>query len=92
MDSDIQILKKELAELKTLTQENNRMILGIYRRAKISMIVDVTKWVIIIGISIGAFYFVQPYIDSVVNTYSNLLGNNGADGQQKGITNFFKQF
>ncbi len=92
MDSEIQGLKNEIAELKTLAQENSRMLQGIYRRARINMVVNVVKWVVIIGISIGAFYFIQPFLDTVVDSYSKLLGGGNSGTQGNGITDLFKQF
>jgi hypothetical protein len=29
-------------------------------------------WIVIIGTAIGAFYFIQPYIDSLTNIYGDI--------------------
>jgi len=33
--------------------------------------------VIILGVTFGAYYFVQPYLESVWMTYQNVLGDAG---------------
>lgn len=30
------------------------------------------KWVIIIGITIGAYYYIQPYLNTLLSIYGNL--------------------
>jgi hypothetical protein len=36
------------------------------------------KWTIIAGISIGAFYYIQPFLETVMQTYTSLSGLGGA--------------
>jgi hypothetical protein len=48
------------------------------RSMRWSRIMTVIYWVLIIGISVGAFSFLQPYVDQVVKMYgsvSNALKN-----------------
>lgn len=90
MDPVIQGLKTEIAELKAMVAENNRMMQVVYRQARFSIVFSILKWVIIIGISIGSLYFIQPYFESVMNAYSavNSLGNEAA--QNKDLLNQLK--
>jgi TRAP-type C4-dicarboxylate transport system permease small subunit len=62
-------LKKMLEETLTLTQENNKILQDVKRSMLWARIMNIIYWVLIIGISIGAFYFLQPYIDQIVKTY-----------------------
>lgn len=55
-----------------LAEENNVLLRKIRRSLRVSQAVRITYWVLIIGLSIGAFYFIQPYIDQLLETYSGL--------------------
>jgi hypothetical protein len=46
-----------------LAEENNQILTSMRRRGRLGLIFRICYWVIIIGISIGAFYFIQPYVD-----------------------------
>ena len=66
-----QILERVLA----LSEENNQMLHRIRRSQKIAGWVRFIYWAIIIGASIGAFYFVQPYIDQLKDIYGQAQGS-----------------
>ncbi len=80
MEGDILGLKKEIAELRVLLEENTRMTRAVYRQARFSTLFSVLKWVIIIGISIGSLYFIQPYLEGITSAYStvNEFGNSAS--------------
>ncbi len=46
-----------------LAEENNIILKSIRRSNRISMAVRALYWIVIIGLSVGALYFIQPYID-----------------------------
>ena len=48
-----------------LAKENNELLRNLKRRARLSNVMKILYWVVIIGISLGAFYFIQPYVDMV---------------------------
>jgi hypothetical protein len=58
--------EKELLEntLK-LVEENNKMLHKIRRHQKIASFSRFIYWLFIAGIGVGAFYFIQPYIEEV---------------------------
>ena len=62
-----EMLKRSVA----LAEENNKMLHSIKRSMRMSRIMSILYWVIIIGISLGAFYFAQPYIDQVMKLYGS---------------------
>jgi hypothetical protein len=57
--------KALLESTYTLVKENNDLLRGIRRRARWGVAWRITYWVLIIGVSLGAFYFIQPYVDAV---------------------------
>ncbi len=62
-------VKKMAEETLSLTRENNEMLKKIRRGQKMTQIFRVVYWVIIIGASVGAFYFIQPYIEKFTGAY-----------------------
>lgn len=66
-----EIIKKTLE----LAEENNQMLHSIRRGMFWSRVVRTIYWVVIIGVAIGAFYYLTPYIDSAVNAYGSVKGD-----------------
>lgn len=73
--------KALLEKIYKITEENNSILRSIHRTNKIGLTIKVLYWVIILGLSFGAFYFVQPYINSL----TGVLDNNG-DVNKTGIS------
>ena len=72
-----------------LVEENNSILRKMRRVARWGTIVRVLYWVVIIGVGVGAFYFLQPYIDSargiVDQAQSTFKSISGTVDQAKGI-------
>ena len=68
--------EKELLE-KTfeMSKENNHILKGIRSSNRWAAFFRIFYWVIIIGISVGAFYYVQPYINVAFKAYKNIQGD-----------------
>ncbi|MEY2671586.1 MAG: hypothetical protein RL687_3 [Candidatus Parcubacteria bacterium] len=66
MDQDI---KKLLEENLELSKENNELLKKVRNTQKLAQIYRIVYWVVIIGASYGAYYFVQPYIGGILNVY-----------------------
>ena len=60
--------KKMLEETLALSKENNEMLRKVRGAQKQAMFFRVMYWGIIILAGVGAFYFIQPYIDAVTGT------------------------
>lgn len=56
--------------LMKLTEENNHLLHKMWRAARIGRAMRVLYWLVIIGISIGALYYIQPYIDQFLAVYT----------------------
>jgi hypothetical protein len=67
--------RKLLEETYSLSKENNKMLHRIRRSQKFADFMRFMYWLVIIGISIGAFYFVQPYIEQM----QNFVGKTGVN-------------
>jgi len=58
--------RKLLQNTFNLAEENNKMLRKVRGIQKAQAFFSVLKWIVIIGVAIGAFYFLQPYIDNVL--------------------------
>ena len=91
-DHDRQLLNKTYELLK----ENTRMTAKLYRAEKSSRIFRMLYWVIIIGSMLGAYYYIEPYLQKMGAVYTdgnNLFNSiNGASGTpttQDAVKGFF---
>ncbi len=55
--------KEFLDRLMHLSEENNKMLHRLQRGMRISRYLRILYFIIIIGVSIGAFYYLQPVVD-----------------------------
>lgn len=66
------VTNPELEEIKNLAAENNRILrklLGYQRRRFFWFVL---QWVVIIGITLGSFYYLEPYLTPLIEIYQNL--------------------
>ncbi|TSC68132.1 MAG: Uncharacterized protein G01um101472_139 [Parcubacteria group bacterium Gr01-1014_72] len=68
--TDRELLKQVL----TLAEENNRILHKMRRAALVSQIMSALYWVVIIGLSFGAYYAIQPYLDQLQGLYGGIKG------------------
>jgi hypothetical protein len=80
MDEEV---KKMIEESLTLNRESNAILKGIRRAQRRAEIMKVIYWIIILGITFGAYYFIQPYIESLMGYYSTIAGI-GSGGDASG--------
>jgi len=57
--------KKIIRENLELAKENQHLLKKIRRGQFFENVSRVFYWIIIIGASLGAYYFVQPYMDKI---------------------------
>ena|ERR1035437_4356376 len=62
-----ELLKRSIA----LSEENNDILRGIQRTMRFNRFMTAIYWLIIIGVSVGAWYFVQPYWSKAKGFYNN---------------------
>jgi len=91
MDTEIRDLLKRIAEN---TEENNVLLKKMHRSMVWSRFFRIAYWLVIIGLAVGAFYFIQPYIDAIVSSVGKV--NNTIDQGQDffggGLLDIFNRF
>ena len=62
-----------LERVAKLAEESNDILRKMRRTSRISGFMHILYWAVIILISLGAYYFVQPYIDMAMKLYGQVL-------------------
>lgn len=71
MDPELKKLTRENLEL---TKENNEILKKMHRGAVWGRVFRVLYWVIVLGAMFGAYYILQPFLDSLLDAYTSLMG------------------
>jgi len=56
-----------------LTEENNEMLKKLYRAHKWGVAWRIFYWTLIIALTFGAYYFIQPFLDQIKNITGGTL-------------------
>ena len=67
-----------LIQTHRMVEENNALLRKMRRAALLGQVFHVLYWVVIIGLSVGAYYVVQPYVDQIRGIYSGVQTDVGA--------------
>ena len=65
----------DFERLEKLVEENNKILKRIQGWMRMSRILSALYWVVIIGIAVGALYYVQPLVAPLLETGKGLFGN-----------------
>ena len=63
-------VKRLLEENLKLSKENNVLLQKIHNIQRWAQITRVLYWLVIIGVSVGAFYFIKPFLGNITNLYT----------------------
>lgn len=70
--------KQLLQETAELTRENNKILKSMRRGARFASFLRFIYWAVILGGAVASYYFIQPYLNAVINGYNEI---------QKGVSN-----
>ena len=62
-----------LEETVTLSRENNQILRQLRRALRWGRFYSVLKWILIVGSTLGAYYYLQPYLFRLFDAYQALL-------------------
>ena len=66
--------KKALKEVLELSRENSKILHKMKRAAFLNKLVRVLYWVVIVGSAVSLYYYMQPLLEQLIRTYTDLLG------------------
>jgi hypothetical protein len=64
--------KSLLERTYKMAEENNAMLHSIRRSGRFAIIMRIVYWAVIILLSFGAYYLIQPYVNFLMNTLGSL--------------------
>lgn len=73
--------KKLLEENLVLAKETNHLLKKVVSAARWGRVFHLIYWIIIIGASVGAYYWLQPVLNTVLGNYNSVMS--GIDKVQK---------
>ncbi len=69
----MEVSEKQIQELLELTRENNEMLKSVDRRARWSFFFWITRWVLLLAILFGAYYYVEPHVVKALDNYQKSM-------------------
>ena len=66
-----EMLEKSVA----LAEENHKMLRSLMRSMRWGRAVHILYWTLIIGSTVGAYYFIQPYAEQILGIYGSTKSN-----------------
>jgi hypothetical protein len=67
--------KDLLQKTYDLSKENNKILHSIRNSNRWANFFRFIYWVLIIGVSLGAFYYLQPYVNNILGAYNSIQGD-----------------
>ncbi len=75
--------QRMLRESLALGKENNELLKKLYRGALWGRAIKIVYWVVILGVSFGALFFLKPYLETLQGVYG------GFQETQTNVKNLF---
>jgi hypothetical protein len=67
--------KRLLEENLALSKDTNRMLKKILSAQRWGRALHLLYWVVIIGASVGAYYWLQPVLNTVLGNYNSVMSS-----------------
>lgn len=83
--------KAQLREAIDLSKENNKILKGMQRSARIERFWHLLKWIVIIVITIWSYYFIQPFLEQFQAMYQSINDAKDAVGSVQIDTSAFQE-
>lgn len=84
-----------LIQTHRMVEENNALLRKMRRAALFGRIWHIFYWLVIIGLSVGAYYFIEPYVEQVRQVYGGFQSDvdtvKGAAGKLGELGSFFNK-
>ena len=78
--------KELLRSIQVMTEENNKILKKMNRRAILGTASRLLYWVIIIIVAFGAYYFIEPYVTKVADLYK-IVNSSDFNNNLKAVQN-----
>lgn len=78
--------KELLNKAVSIGEENNKLLRSLHRSMRVRRVLSIFYWVFIIGSAIGAYFFIEPYVEQVKGIYG------GASSDLNTVNEFLNTF
>lgn len=85
IEQELEQIKNDLVRIEDLVSENHDMIRRLHRAYRFNLFVSIIKWALIIGFTLGIFYYIQPYLEGVLKLYGSINSITGGVENTGGI-------
>jgi len=82
-------LDEKLDKLERMVAQDHKMIRSLYVRARISSILRIIYILVLIGVAVGGYYFIEPYLKEVKEIYRSIKATQSQLTPQ-GIMDWFR--
>ncbi len=55
-----------------IAEDNNKILRGMRRNARVAAVWHIFYWILIIGSGIASYYYLQPYLETMINAYKKI--------------------
>ncbi len=88
-------IKDLLEKNLEVSEENNDLLRGIVRHSRWSLVFTIIKWLIVIGVTLGAYYYFEPLWNKTMDLYRSMIEptpttSNTQTDQVKNSLNLFR--
>ncbi len=71
-----------------MAEDNNKILHSMRRSQRWASVARGMYWLLIIGSAVGAYYFIQPYVDQLMGVYGGASSTlNGLNDTLKNLKN-----
>jgi predicted MFS family arabinose efflux permease len=70
-----------LQQVADLTEQNNKLLRKLVRAQHWATFWSIMRWLIIIGATFGTYYYIQPYLETLLKNYNDLQATLKITGQ-----------
>jgi len=82
-------LDEKLEKLEKMMEQDHKMIRSLYIRARLASILRIIYILILIGLAVGGYYFIEPYLNEVKEIYRSIKATQSQLTPQ-GIMDWFR--
>lgn len=72
MNEEYDAILSRLNDIEEGIKQNHHMLESIQRRARLSILFSSLKWLIILGLTFGTFYYTKPYLEELMQVYGQV--------------------
>ena len=72
-DKRLDNLREDLQETREIVERNHEMLESIQTTMFWRKVSSVVYWLLIIGVAVGLFYFLDPYLDRLFDAYFQIV-------------------